>query len=176
MYNHLLADFPSLPLALVLVACLIRGGLAQGAEKVYFAPLDRTRVTITNAENGGQNFTQCCLDALRDWRQANGRHEGITIYDSKDPNKIFSTPKDLAESEQQFPCGAQYQDNKDGAATVFITYSYCSSKCGGWQRSHNEHLTEWIQPFVGFILPAAVFCLNVSVSVQTWHQEAEEAP
>ena len=64
-------------------------------------------------------------------------------------------------SQGQFPCGASYDGDSSGAQPVVVPYSWCKQNCGGWERSTNTPLTQWVQPFVGFILPAAVFCLNV---------------
>ena len=143
--------------AVLLIGCIISGTLGQDDTQDYFAPL-KDIPPVSNSV-GGQSFSRCCLQALQDWKDGD-RHD-VTVYDRKDPNSFFDSPEKLAASKQQFPCGAEYEDDNNGAATVFITYDYCSSKCGGWQRSHNHPLTQWIQPFVGFILPAAVFCLNV---------------
>ncbi len=64
-------------------------------------------------------------------------------------------------SESQFPCGATYDGDDAGAQPVVVPYSWCRQNCGGWEKSTNAALSQWVQPFVGFILPAAVFCLNV---------------
>ncbi len=104
---------------------------------------------------GGQNCTRCCLRAVIDSYQVqNG------LVSKRGDSFIALTPDQL--SAEQFPCGAAYLGNNSGAPAVTVPYSWCSTNCGGWQQSSNKDLTQWVQPFVGFILPAAVFCLNVS--------------
>ena len=164
MPNRFSAELPSPVISILLAACLTTGTFAQSSTQDYFAPLDELNDPFSSAAIGGQSFPRCCLQALKDWEQ--GNHQDITVYSNKDPTLPFTNPKALADSQQQFPCGAKYDDDVAGAATVFITYDYCSSRCGGWQRSKNKPLTQWIQPFVGFILPAAVFCLNVRTPIQ----------
>ena len=107
---------------------------------------------------GGQNFTVCCLLAVNQSYQI--QQDG-QVSQAADPQSRFInlTPDQL--NNTQFPCGATYNNNDTGAPLVTIPYSWCASNCGGWQQSTNRILTQWIQPFVGFILPAAVFCLNV---------------
>jgi hypothetical protein len=148
-----------LSLALV-VASVIRSVRAQSAASAsssFFAPLAALATPAPQRVGGGNN-TRCCLQALQDWEN---RDTGIFIQSSQTPFFNFTSPDQLALSGEQFPCGATYQGNAAGAPEVFITYDWCTSNCGGWQRSTNSVLTQWIQPFVGFILPAAVFCLNV---------------
>ena len=107
---------------------------------------------------GGQNFTHCCLQAISESYVSSN---GILV---NNPNAgedfVGLTPNAL--SLEQFPCGATYDNNLAGAPPVTIPYSWCAQNCAGWQQSTNNPLTQWVQPFVGFILPAAVFCLNVS--------------
>lgn len=128
----------------------------------FYAPLSDLS-TPAPQKIGGANFTRCCLSALQDWQQ-DPSGSGITVQSSNNPFNLFNNPNQLADSGEQFPCGATYQQNPLGAPQVFITYDWCATNCGGWAQSTNAVLTQWIQPFVGFILPAAVFCLNVSNS------------
>jgi len=107
---------------------------------------------------GGQNFTRCCLWAVSESYQIqNGQ---VTLTGNA---FIDLTPDQL--SDTQFPCGATYNGSNAGAPQVVIPYSWCSRNCGGWALSSTVVLTQWIQPFVGFILPAAVFCLNVRAPI-----------
>jgi hypothetical protein len=104
---------------------------------------------------GGQNFTVCCLKAINASYQIQNGQVSQTAS-----GFINLTADEL--NNAQFPCGAAYNGNDTGAPLVTIPYSWCKVNCGGWVQSTNRVLTQWIQPFVGFILPAAVFCLNVS--------------
>lgn len=110
---------------------------------------------------GGQNFTQCCLKAVS---LSYVMQDGQPI---QNPNKALDflkfPPNSL--SQGQFPCGAAYTGDHNGAEPVLIPYSWCKQNCGGWQKSTNAALSQWVQPLVGFILPAAVFCLNVRASL-----------
>jgi hypothetical protein len=124
-----------------------------------FPPLEALDQTPFNRypSIGRQNFTQCCLQAVS---------ESYIIRDGKvlnNPNAedtfIRLSPSEL--NATQFPCGATYKGKSEGAPPVIVPYSWCSQNCGGWQRSTNAALSEWVQPFVGFILPSAVFCLHV---------------
>jgi hypothetical protein len=104
---------------------------------------------------GGQNFTRCCLLAVS---------QSYIIQDgnvSQNPNTDFIGLPPTAFNASQFPCGAVYNGNSSGAPLVTVPYSWCNQNCAGWQQSSNKALGQWVQPFVGFILPAAVFCLNV---------------
>jgi hypothetical protein len=113
---------------------------------------------------GGQNFTVCCLKAVNASYQDVKGHVGLV----SDVNSQFInlSPDDL--NATQFPCGATYNGSDFGAPLVTIPYSWCKANCGGWEQSTNRILTQWIQPFVGFILPAAVFCLNVRQIPSPW--------
>lgn len=109
---------------------------------------------------GGQNFTVCCLWAVSESYQIQNGQVSQTA-----DGFIDLTPDDL--NDGQFPCGATYNGSDAGAPLVTIPYSWCRANCGGWEQSTNRILTQWIQPFVGFILPAAVFCLNVRAHICT---------
>ncbi len=112
---------------------------------------------------GGQNFTVCCLKAVNaSYQIQNGQIRQVAGAENQ---FIDLTPDQL--NATQFPCGATYIGSDAGAPLVTIPYSWCSANCGGWQQSTNRILTQWIQPFVGFILPAAVFCLNVRAHLRT---------
>jgi hypothetical protein len=104
---------------------------------------------------GGQNSTRCCLQAVRESYQVD--QSGQVIQTQNEYSNISADEL----SNAQFPCGASWSGNTSGAPLVMVPYSWCSSNCAGWQQSSNQLLTQWVQPFVGFILPAAVFCLNV---------------
>jgi hypothetical protein len=112
---------------------------------------------------GGQNFTVCCLKAVdASYQIQDGQ---VSLVSDVASQFINLTAEDL--NATQFPCGAAYNGSDAGAPLVTIPYSWCKTNCGGWQQSTNRILTQWIQPFVGFILPAAVFCLNVRIHICT---------
>ncbi len=130
-----------------------RGNITSLAD--YFTELGDLERPFKLNPAGGQNFTRCCLQAVYDSYQVvdgqvtpNPAHPFITLS----PSALFDTV---------FPCGATYNGSAAGAPVVQIPYSWCVSNCGGWQVSSSTILTQWVQPFAGFILPAAVFCLNV---------------
>jgi hypothetical protein len=110
---------------------------------------------------GGQNFTQCCVKAVT---QAYVVSPSGEITNNPNKNYPFLGISAEALGNQQFPCGATYNDSQGdkGAPQVTVPYKWCRENCGGWAQSTNSNLNQWVQPFVGFILPAAVFCLNVS--------------
>ena len=120
-------------------------------DSLYTAPLKHSPY------NGGRNSTRCCLQAVS---ESYVLQDGQPIQNpSKDQDYIGFPPINLSQS--QFPCGASYNGDKSGAQPVLVPYSWCKKNCGGWEKSTNTALSQWVQPFVGFILPAAVFCLNV---------------
>lgn len=155
---------------LVLVACvlyLLSHAHGQINESYVYTSLTEVFPSLSALETdpsnpsppaGGQKFPRCCLQAVS---------ESYIIKDGKvlnNPDRksafISSSPADL--NTTQWPCGATFANKDDGAPEVMVPYSWCNSKCSGWQMSTGTALSEWVQPFVGFILPSAVFCLNVS--------------
>ncbi|KAH8899982.1 hypothetical protein GQ53DRAFT_816019 [Thozetella sp. PMI_491] len=104
---------------------------------------------------GGQNFTRCCLQAVYDSYQI---VDGEVVLN---PDTSFVNLSAAELNDTSFPCGASFNGSLAGSPVVNVPFSWCSNNCRGWQVSSNTVLTQWIQPFVGFILPAAVFCLNV---------------
>jgi hypothetical protein len=151
-----------------LFLALVAAGLIKlaNADKIttttgYYAPLAALS-TQAPQKVGEQNFTRCCLKAILDWQL---EEPLISIQSSQNPSQAFTSPGQFSAANEQFPCGATYQGDASGAPEVSVSYSWCTANCGGWQKSTNAVLTQWIQPFVGFILPAAVFCLNVSTNI-----------
>jgi hypothetical protein len=96
---------------------------------------------------GGQNFTYCCVKAVNSFLRS-GNSSEIAISSSFSP-------------KSQYPCGATWQGDLAGAPSVKVSYTWCSQQCPGWQLSRSQKLNEWLQPFVGFILPAVIFTLNI---------------
>jgi hypothetical protein len=106
---------------------------------------------------GGQNFTHCCLLAVN---QSLELVNGSVV--SKVPSFIKATVDELlaATARGQFPCGAVWDGDRDGAPLVQVPSSWLESTCPGWQLSDTKKGddSEFISPFVGFLLPAVVFC------------------
>jgi len=123
---------------------------------------------------GGQNFTHCCLLAMNQSLQI---VDGVLVQ--KPHSFIDATPNDLlaASAAGQFPCGASWNGDSKGAPKVIVTSKWVSVSpydprsghlihkqihqyCPGWQLSDSSKgdESEWISPFVGFLLPAVIFC------------------
>lgn len=85
--------------------------------------------------------------------------DGNLIFTNQADVKISGTPEEFNQSAKndQFPCGAHYvPGDYQGAPSVQVTHAYCESTCGGgWERSSSN---QWVPAFVGFIIPAIVFC------------------
>ncbi|KAK3312043.1 hypothetical protein B0H66DRAFT_485811, partial [Apodospora peruviana] len=145
----------SVGLAIPVVAALT--GNEKTIEEVFPALYDLNK-PYTGRALGGQNFTRCCLQAVK---ATYGIVDGKLDFVSPNNQDRFltETPQDLSNAE--FPCGAKYTGDDNGAPLVTVPYHWCADNCGGWQKSVNGDLNQWIIPFVGFILPAAVFCLSV---------------
>jgi hypothetical protein len=127
---------------------------------------------------GGQNFTHCCLLAVS---QSLEIVNGYVI--EKVPSFINATVDDLlaASAAGQFPCGAVWDGNPAGAPIVQVPDSWLESTCPGWQLSDTKKGddSEFISPFVGFLLPAVVFCksthfqtLNHSLTLNRSHHSS----
>ena len=107
---------------------------------------------------GGQNFTHCCLLAVNEslvWD--NG------YINETQPNFFLNSSIDAlidATNNNQFPCTAQWNGDPAGAPVVEVPASWLELNCPGWELSDSRKGDEqqWIQPFVGFLLPAVVFC------------------
>lgn len=97
---------------------------------------------------GGQNFTLCCTKALNSFLQS-GNSSSIVVSSS------FHPPT------SQYPCGATWQGDPAGAPSIKVSYTWCKQQCPGWELSSSQKLNQWLQPFVGFIVPAIIFTLNV---------------
>ena len=114
-------------------------------------PASRYRLSV-----GAQDQDHCCLVAVNDsLNVVNGTIIGFT------PSQSFIADDFHSFRNRQFPCAARYIGDDDGAPAVTISYSYCRTNCPGWQRSKTSKLNEWVSPFVGFLVPAVVFCLAI---------------
>jgi hypothetical protein len=123
--------------------------------------------TVVYNPIGGLNFEICCLQAVKESYTLNPIPDDEQHRLSVEPTTPagetgpFITLTADALNRSQFPCGAEYDGDKAGAPLVQVPYRWCKKNCPGWQKSHNRDLSQWIQPFVGYILPAAVFALSV---------------
>jgi hypothetical protein len=123
--------------------------------KGFDAPLGRS------PRLGGQNFTQCCLKAFN---QALTVAPNGSVVGSNNSTFLSNNIKPLIDNllnKSQFPCGATYQGDRRGVNPVTVPWSWCMENCGGWQISQSTSLNQWVQPFVGFILPSVIFVLSV---------------
>lgn len=119
--------------------------------------LEPDAASSRNPTKGGQNFTHCCLLAVN---QSLEIVNGYVV--EKQPSFINATVDDLlaATAAGEFPCGAVWNGNPAGAPIVQVPDSWLESTCPGWQLSDTKKGddSEFISPFVGFLLPAIVFC------------------
>jgi hypothetical protein len=114
---------------------------------------------------GGQNFTHCCLRALNDSLSV---RDGALIYQTPSfVNPDTNVSELRAAAQQDFPCGATFNGNYDGAPVISVPYEWCGTNCDGWQISHRDVPSQWIGPTVGFILPCLAFVLNIPRSWKT---------
>lgn len=110
---------------------------------------------------GGQNFTYCCLKAVNQSLDVDSQGN-LVLLDNWIvlPEGNVSQLLDAA-SRGQFPCGATYNGDPNGAPVVQVNYTWLVDECPGWERSGEKNLNAWLQPLSGFLLPAIIFCLSV---------------
>ncbi|KAI9851004.1 MAG: hypothetical protein M1838_004696, partial [Thelocarpon superellum] len=106
---------------------------------------------------GGQDFDRCCRVAVSEMFYI-GDDGLLQKRPSTADITIDAGPDAFLNS---FPCNASYSQNPNGSPTVAVSFNWCSSNCGGWELSSGSNLKQWVQPLVGFILPAVVFCLAI---------------
>ena len=108
---------------------------------------------------GGQNHTQCCLSAFIQTLQLDDSGDLVGLRNTSD---VEVGSQDLTAFQAlPFPCGATYSEGRDAAPSISVSYKWCTANCSGWQLAKRPKLKEWVGPFVGFIVPAVVFCLAV---------------
>ncbi|CZR51242.1 uncharacterized protein PAC_01117 [Phialocephala subalpina] len=107
---------------------------------------------------GGQNFTHCCLLAVN---ESLAIKNGFIVENT--PTFIQASVDQLlsATADSQFPCTAVWNGNKSGTPVIQVPDSWLEHNCPGWQLSSSMAQAQWITPFVGFLLPAIIFCLSV---------------
>ena len=110
-----------------------------------------------NPLRGGQNFTHCCLIAIN---QSLAIVNGSVV--KKGPDFVKASVEELLEAtaNDQFPCTAEFNGDYRGAPIVSVPAGWLEETCPGWQLSDSRkgHESQWISPFVGFLLPAVIFC------------------
>lgn len=112
---------------------------------------------------GGQNFTHCCLVAMNQSLNVDGPN-GSLAFNSPSYFANNLTPNELEASIAAIgdvPCGATWNGDYVGAPVVRVSFDWCLSECGGWQKSDTSKLSQWVGPLVQFIVPSLAFCLNV---------------
>lgn len=112
-------------------------------------PLVQFSLPTGNPYTGHQNFTYCCLQAVNYFLQSQCTNDSMIRADRR------------LLTGDQFPCGAQWIGDTDGAAEVQASYAWSSKNCPGWEESQGNNPNSWAQLLVGFILPAVVFSFNV---------------
>ncbi len=149
-----------LTLALLLVPTSAQSGHVKTRPGDFFwqlADLD-VHFPTGNPYLGGQNFTYCCLKAVNaSLRVDNGKLTLLNDWIQPANASVLTN----ADSRGQFPCGATYNGDPQGAPVVQVDYDWLSSECPGWERSSQTNLNTWLQPLSGFLLPAVIFCLSV---------------
>jgi len=105
---------------------------------------------------GSQDLDHCCLLAVN---QSLDVADDGTLLGLRNPSFIVDNLTTFM--NRQFSCGASYIGDKLGAPVIKISYRWCRNDCPGWQISKNAQLNQWVGPFVGFLVPAVVFCLAI---------------
>ncbi|KAH8885119.1 hypothetical protein GQ53DRAFT_729449 [Thozetella sp. PMI_491] len=107
---------------------------------------------------GNQNFTYCCLKAVN-YSMTVEQGQLVLLNDWV----VLNNASDLinADDRGQFPCGATFNGDPQGAPIVQVDYEWLARECPGWERSSQANLNTWLQPLSGFLLPAVIFCLSI---------------
>jgi len=108
-----------------------------------------------NVERGGQSFDHCCNLAIN---QSLEIDDGYAVFR---PGQTFLEGNVSTFLEYQYPCDASYNGTNGDQPQVNIPYSWCHQNCGGWEIKTTALQSNWVEPFVGFILPTVVFCFTV---------------
>lgn len=150
--------------ALILIASLLTTSLAQNqtVEELFPPVANNEKYTPIpwKTSIGGQNFTWCCIKAVRDSLTVNGTE--LAVIQDPPVQGLDVEELMIAFNESQFPCTATYESNVPGGTfEINVTYKWLADTCPGWQLSSTDNLNGWLQPLSGFLLPAVIFCLSV---------------
>jgi hypothetical protein len=63
-------------------------------------------------------------------------------------------------------CRSTYEPDKEPAMPIRISVSECLLRCPGYEPSRIDALSQWIGPFVGFLLPALAFVISIPRSIR----------
>lgn len=107
-------------------------------------------VKPVGSPQGHQNTTWCCIAAVIEY-----------LRDGCSNTTDIQVDERILDPDEQFPCGATYANNANGAPVVRVSHSWATTYCPGWQLSQASSITQWLQTLVGFLLPSVVFALNV---------------
>ncbi|KAI1763195.1 hypothetical protein GGR53DRAFT_377129 [Hypoxylon sp. FL1150] len=110
---------------------------------------------------GGQNFTHCCMLALNDSLTVTADGNLTYAPTSFVAPGISISALESAFQDEEFPCGATFNGDMNGAPVVRVPYNWCTRRCPGWEISHSDAMQQWIGPLVQFIVPSLAFCTNV---------------
>jgi hypothetical protein len=106
---------------------------------------------------GGQNFTWCCLKAFENALDVTNNGTVVIRNSSRSTIGVHSLA-DLqsAAARSQFPCGAEYNGDAQGAPVVAIGYGFLVEQCPGWELSSYNTRNTSSNLLIGFSLPAAM--------------------
>ena len=105
---------------------------------------------------GAQEFGHCCLLAV---------NESLEIRDGYlafQPGQTMLHGNISTLESYSFPCTASYNGTMGDQPQVTVSYSWCNRNCPGWELAQPDNYGAWIGPLTAFIVPAIVFCLNIS--------------
>ncbi|KAF4968880.1 hypothetical protein FSARC_3779 [Fusarium sarcochroum] len=106
---------------------------------------------------GQQDFGYCCRLAVNQSLQVvNGSAQFIPGQ-----SHLVGTIDDFL--RHPFPCDYEYKGGPGSPPQVYVTYSWCNNNCPGYSVTPpgRKGLGAWLKPLVLFIIPSAVFSLNV---------------
>jgi len=72
------------------------------------------------------------------------------------PEQAFISP-----IPQNQTCGQSSSSTQPAAESLYVSYAYCSSKCGGIGLSKGKIHSEWAAPLVQFILLSIIFSMTI---------------
>jgi hypothetical protein len=91
------------------------------------------------AFSGNANFSKLCEQIREEWITNDSKLENVT----------------------HLVCRSTYSPNEKAALPITIGVSECLQRCPGYEISSKHILTQWVGPFVGFLLPALAFVISI---------------